>query len=208
MSDTNRHEAASFIQTARRAQLVACAIEVIAEEGLARASTVRIAERAGVSRGVLTYHFTSRAELIDEVINHVYDLAGTMLLPRIAQAATPREALREFIGGSVDLYLTHSMEMAALTAIFGAAAGDEGVQRARHERHGLEMRDLGRLLEDGQAQGQFRDFDVAVMARAIRGALDAALSHVAQSREAEPYKSELQTLFDAATTTTTAREAP
>ena len=199
MSDTTRGPAPSFIQTARRAQLIECAVELIAEVGLAQASTVRIAGRAGVSRGVLTYHFRDRADLVDKVIARIYDLGGEFLQPRLARAGSPRESLREFIGGSVELYAAHPTHMAALSAIFGAAAGDAGVERARHQRHAQEMLDLGRVLRDGQRQGVFRDFDIVVMSRAIRGALDTALLHVVNGGGTEPFSSELQALFDAAT---------
>src|SRR5882757_6895639 len=97
-------EGASFIHAARRKQLVECAIEEIAEVGLARASTVRIARRAGVSRGVLTYHFRDRAELVEQVVQSVYDLGAEALAPKLARAGTPREAVLAFIGGSVELY--------------------------------------------------------------------------------------------------------
>ncbi|MGH8791617.1 MAG: TetR/AcrR family transcriptional regulator [Stackebrandtia sp.] len=189
----------SFIQAARRGQLVECAIEVIAEVGLARASTVRIARRAGVSRGVLTYHFRDRAELIEQVIARVYELGGEFLLPRMGRAASPRESMMIFIGGSVELYAAHPVHMAALTAIFAAGPTDAGVERARLQRHSQEMLDLSRILHEGQERGQFRDFDVGVMARTIRGALDGAVAHIANGGDVEPYASELQAIFDAAT---------
>jgi AcrR family transcriptional regulator len=193
----------SFIQQARRSQLVECAVELIAEIGPAQASTVRIAQRAGVSRGVLTYHFRDRDDLIEQVIARVYELGAEFLLPRMREAASPREALTRFIGGSVELYAAHPKHMAALAAIFGASAGDAGVERARHQRHAKELLDLARILHEGQEQGQFRDFDVHVMARTVRGALDAAHAHIAGGGEAEPYATELRAIFDAATTTGT-----
>ncbi|MGH8877151.1 MAG: TetR/AcrR family transcriptional regulator [Stackebrandtia sp.] len=199
MPNTSRDGSPSFIHTARRAQLIECAVDAIAELGLAQASTVRIAERAEVSRGVLTYHFRDRAELIEQVIARVYDLGGEFILPRMARASSPRESLLEFIGGSVEMYAAYPRHMAALAAIFGAAAGDAGVERVRHQRHAQEMLDLGRILRDGQRQRIFRDFDIVVMSRAIRGALDTALMHVVKGGGVEPFASELKSIFDAAT---------
>ncbi|MEV7908062.1 TetR family transcriptional regulator, partial [Streptomyces anulatus] len=46
----------SFIERARRAQIIASAIEVIAEHGFANASLARIAKHAGISKGVISYH--------------------------------------------------------------------------------------------------------------------------------------------------------
>ncbi len=54
-----------------RARLIAAAIECIGEMGYANATTPLIAERAGVSRGALQYHFDSRADLVIAVIDEV-----------------------------------------------------------------------------------------------------------------------------------------
>lgn len=55
----------------RRAQLVSAAIEVMTEEGVERASTHRIAARAGVSQGMVHYAFDDKAALLEAVIEAV-----------------------------------------------------------------------------------------------------------------------------------------
>ncbi len=54
-----------------RARLVAAAIDCIAGLGYTAATTPVIADRAGVTRGALQYHFSSRADLDVAVIDHV-----------------------------------------------------------------------------------------------------------------------------------------
>src|SRR5882757_8135366 len=117
-AETAEDDGSSFIHAARRKQLIESAIEVIAEVGLARASTVRIAQRAGVSRGVLTYHFRDRAELVEHVVQAVYDLGAEVLAPKMALVRTPRERLLTFIASSLELYAAHPTELAALTEIY------------------------------------------------------------------------------------------
>ena len=56
--------ASTFTQLKRRDQLVDCAIEAIAELGFPRASVAEVARRAGVSKGVVTYHFPAKDDLI------------------------------------------------------------------------------------------------------------------------------------------------
>lgn len=55
----------------RRAQLVAAAVEVMTEEGVERASTRRIAARAGVSQGIVHYAFEDKDALLAAVIEEV-----------------------------------------------------------------------------------------------------------------------------------------
>src|SRR6516225_5083408 len=58
----------SFVEAARRAQIIDCAIDTIAELGFAKASVDQIARRVGVSKGVITYHFPNKEEIVDAII--------------------------------------------------------------------------------------------------------------------------------------------
>ena len=78
----------SFIEQARREQIVDAAIDVLYESGFAAASLGAIAERIGVSKGVLSYHFAGKSELLREVIGHVLTEAAAYMTPRVAAATS------------------------------------------------------------------------------------------------------------------------
>jgi len=63
-------EASTFTQLKRRDQLVECTIDAIAELGFPRASVAEVARRAGVSKGVVTYHFAAKDDLIRYEVAH------------------------------------------------------------------------------------------------------------------------------------------
>lgn len=54
-----------------REKVIRAAIGCIAEEGFRRATTTRIAKRAGVSRGAMQHQFADRAAILDEVLERV-----------------------------------------------------------------------------------------------------------------------------------------
>lgn len=56
-----------------RQALLEAAIEVIHRAGYASASTELIAEQAGITRGAILHHFGTRAELMAEVMRHVFE---------------------------------------------------------------------------------------------------------------------------------------
>lgn len=56
-----------------RERVIAAAAHCIAEEGFALAHTNRIAERAGVSWGVLQYHFGDKGGLLDAVLERGFE---------------------------------------------------------------------------------------------------------------------------------------
>ena len=73
----------TFTQVKRRDQLVECAIDAIVELGFQRASVAEVARRAGVSKGVVTYHFPAKEELIRAVVGDVLGAMVDYLEPRM-----------------------------------------------------------------------------------------------------------------------------
>ncbi|CAM4303409.1 TetR family transcriptional regulator [Nocardiopsis rhodophaea] len=81
----------SFIEKARRAQIIEAAVAVIAEVGFAKASLARIAQHAGISKGVISYHFAGKDELIEQVVEQIYLSATDYVVPRImGEGHSPR----------------------------------------------------------------------------------------------------------------------
>ena len=77
------------METARRAQIMAAAIDTIAEAGFAGASFARIAGKLGISRGLISYHFAGKDDLVKEVIHQAAEQAKAFNTP-----ADPRRANR------------------------------------------------------------------------------------------------------------------
>ncbi|MBH1935433.1 TetR/AcrR family transcriptional regulator [Streptomyces sp. AV19] len=59
-----------------RRRLLEAATELVAEAGLRAASVQAVAERAGISRGSVAWHFGSKDGLIVEVIEHAFRTAA------------------------------------------------------------------------------------------------------------------------------------
>ena len=154
----------SFIEQARRAQIVRAAIETIAELGFARASLVRIAGRAKISPGLISYHFAGKDELIAQVVADI-DAAMTQEIEDRAVGATNcLDALRATITGLVHFCAGHRTEMYALREIAG-----NGGPVARDDT----IAQLAGLLREGQEAGEFRAFDPHLMAVTLNAALEA-----------------------------------
>lgn len=59
--------------------LLNAAMRVIAEEGFAAASLRRVAQRAGVSTGAVTYYFANKEAMLADVIESQFDRFDTLL---------------------------------------------------------------------------------------------------------------------------------
>jgi AcrR family transcriptional regulator len=190
----------SFIEAARRAQLIECAIETIATLGYAQASLAQIARRANISKSVITYYFASKEELLEQVVTEIYTAAVQAVTPQIAAQPTAQLRLQAYIRSAVDYIGTHRMQMVALLEIALNFRTADGKLRYSGTEEWI-LTALEAILRQGQEEGEFRAFDLRVMAVAIRRAIDAVAPLFAANPnlDVESYAQELVTLFDRAT---------
>lgn len=170
---------------------------MIADGGVGRATFVAIAQRAGVSRGVINYHFTDRAALLDAVVVHVYELGRQVVGPRVAAADSAAAELSAMITGSIDFYRAYPQEMSALSSIF--SSGEPALTRDVRGEHRSEVDEVSAIFRRGQRTGEFRPFDVAVLTVALRATLDAAVWQIAGGTDPALLSTEIDNLFTAAT---------
>jgi AcrR family transcriptional regulator len=174
-------ESRTFIEEARRAQIIACAIEVLADFGYARTTLARIAKQAKISTGVISYHFGGKQQLIEAVVAEVARLATDLMLPRILAQPTPTEGLRAYLESNLEFMRLHRKPLLALIEIITHTPGEQSGPGPYAAQAEVAITDLEKLLEWGQQSGEFRDFDKRSMAIAIRGAVDAVPGRLIQN---------------------------
>ncbi len=192
MQVTTRSTAAA----ARRAQIIEATIDVVAEEGFARASFGRICERAGLSSTrLISYHFAGKAELVAALVEHVVAGIGAHVGARVMAAETPGDRLRAYIEGVVGYADAHRAPMSALLQVVVSGAWGDGRPAPSDVSH------LERILVDGQRSGTMRRFDTHVMASTIQRAVEAVPFQLEADADLDctAYAAELVELFDRAT---------
>jgi AcrR family transcriptional regulator len=190
----------TFIETARRAQIVTATIDTIAAAGYAGASFARIAERARISRGLISYHFADKDDLMKEVVHQAAEEAKAYIRPRILAESTGPAVIRAYIGSNLAFMRDHRNNVIAMIEIARSAEGQRIFYRDADVVDAVSALEF--LLSTFQAAGQFRaGFDPHVMAIAVRAAIEAASSRLALGAEfdIDNYASEITTTFDLAT---------
>ncbi|MGA5563056.1 TetR/AcrR family transcriptional regulator [Streptomyces platensis] len=198
-------KAPSFTETGRRAQIVAAAIEVIAEAGYHRASFAKIAERAGLSStGMISYHFDGRDDLMREVVTDVMRLAENCLRPRIEAHESYAARLRASIEGNLDLFAEYPNHLAAIVEILANLRGGDPGMIAFLDATEANLAVQVEQLRKAQRAGEFREFDPWVMMRAIRAAIDDVVRRATHDPglDVRAAGRELADLFDRATRST------
>lgn len=176
---------------------------MIATLGYGQVSLARIAERAGISKGVISYHFAGKDDLIRAVVTEVFAVAEAFARPRLAAESTAG-MLRACIESDVAFmraYPTHLRALVEIFTNFRTAEGELHYQGVSEEEPRLA--EVERILRMGQQSGEFREFSTRVMALAITGALNAVLLQwVANpALDLEACARELTILFDLGTRT-------
>ena len=191
----------TFIETARRAQIVAAAIETIAEMGYGQASLARIAKTAGTSKGVIIYHFGSKDDLIRELVAELSAKGRAWMGPRLEAESTGPGMLRAYIESNLAFVRENRNHVAATVEIVLNARGADG-RRIYDIGPGAGVAALEQLLAHFQGTGEFRtDFDPLVLAKAIRAAIDNVAHQFASNPELDVghHARELAGLFVRAT---------
>ena len=198
-----RSDERTFIEKARRQQIVAAAIDTIAEVGFGQASLARIAERIGISKGVISYHFEGKGDLMRQVAIEIVEAARDYIVPRVLAESTGPATLRVYIESHLGFMREHRNYMVAIVEIVrNGGLTTNGRQRFDGQDVDGAIRFLEELLARFQAEGGLRsDFDPRVMAVAIRAAIDSVPYRLVADPDldADHYASEIATTFDLAT---------
>ncbi|WP_106581393.1 TetR family transcriptional regulator [Murinocardiopsis flavida] len=195
---------ASFIEEARRAQIIESAIDTFAELGYANTSLARVAERAGISKSVISYHFAGKTELTEQIVEQVYSDIAQFVLPRTEKEATSTRALRANIRAVAEYMRGHRTQLLALGEIFNNSRTAEGKRRfgVAYSEPVYEAREA--LFRSGQQAGEFRrEFDPRVMSVAVQSAIDGMFAYwvTYPDHDLEAHADDLADLFEHATRT-------
>jgi AcrR family transcriptional regulator len=168
----------SFIEEARRTQIIEAAINVLAEYGYVNTSFARIAKQAGISPSLISYHFTNKEELTAEV----YQSINSARLANMAKAAgkypSAAKKLRTLLEADLTYMGTRPKLFKALVEVLFSARDSKGFLQLMNESEQPDVSVVEEILRAGQKSGEFRLFNTYAMALIINGACDQFLAQL------------------------------
>lgn len=143
--------------------LLATARRLFAARGYRGASIRAITGEAGANLGAVTYHFGSKAKLYHTVLEEAFGPFRARLRAAAAEEGRPLERVEAFIRAFFEYLFDHE-ELRGLVLQELAVPGPvpEPVLRTVQMNFGL----LTRLVEEGQAEGEIRPGEPALLALA------------------------------------------
>ena len=197
---SNQRSEASFTTTARRDQLVQAAVQVLSDDGYARTSIAAIADYVGVSKGVVSYHFADKADLLQGVVDRILGEAGRWMADRVAGAQSYTEALHRYIGANLSYLQQHRSAAVALTEVLLNARTVDRLSSVWDRAQTTAISELEQLFVGGQRAGEFGPVPARTLAISLRATIDAAstLARHDPDFDFERFGSELTELYDRA----------
>jgi AcrR family transcriptional regulator len=181
-SGTDGQKSPTFIEQARRRQIVDAAVATVAEQGFGAASLAAIARTAGVSKGVISYHFSGKEELMEACVERVYTGIAERIVPKLEGLAA-LDMIREHILAVAHDGMTHRNEILAVGEIVTHLRTKDGSLRYTvRDNEGL-YGGLEYMYAAAVEEGVAREFDHRVMAVTVQASLDAMFGYWAARPE-------------------------
>ncbi len=182
-------DALTFTERARRQQLIEATIDLVSTRGYPATSLSAIAERAGLSKAAVLYHFSSKDNLTRAALEQVMGQFGAYVAERLAQAPGPREAVIAYVRAMIGYQQANRRHVRVITEMLLDDGG--GTSRSSEAESGGGTRlktpgshdtndrwqTLATMLTEGQQAGVLREFHAPTIALAIGGAIDGVIAH-------------------------------
>ena len=140
----------------RRRQICRGLLTVMAKKGFERASVAEIATSAGLSPGLVHYHFQNKLEILTALVDQLAARHADRLRQRLANAGPdPRRRLGAFIDVHLNLEAADAEALAVWTALAGEALRTDAVRRAFHRGLESARAPLVALIQNGIDCGHF-----------------------------------------------------
>jgi AcrR family transcriptional regulator len=156
----------------RRLQLIEATIDSLARRGFAETTMADVADGAGLSRGIVNFHFESKEKLLVATLQHMADEYSAHWRAALLSAGDdPARQLAALVEADFDRSICNKRKLAAWCAFWGEAKSRPTYQAlcgARDEAYQRVFIELCRRLK---AEGGY-DFDAHSTALAICAMLE------------------------------------
>lgn len=157
------------VRDLRRAQIIAAARTLIAEGGLAGLTIGALEKRLGFSRGVITYHFEGKEEIVEAVLDSATREIDRARGAALAGVERGDELLRVILRSTLDGFLQHIEAAHILLSFWSRITSDPEAARKNAALYAGWRQGVAALLQAGIQRGVFVEVPVEPIAALIVG---------------------------------------
>lgn len=165
----------TFIEEARRKQIIDAALQTIAEQGYTQTSFAEIAKQLGITKGLIAYHFDGKHDLITSAIHTILNRQGAAIKQRVDAEEDATEKLRAYIQASLEYIGQNRAHFVALVDLWGSFTSPVEKHEFSESAYDPCRAHLKSIFRHGQGRGEFMRFDQQTMASVIQAAIDGVM---------------------------------
>ncbi|GLS86328.1 TetR family transcriptional regulator [Cypionkella aquatica] len=152
----------------RRTQVIEATIEVVATQGYARTTLTDVARKAGISHGLVNFHFKTKDALLAETLGYLSEEYRQNWASALAAAGpSPAEQLAAMLRADFEPAICTPTRLAAWLSFWGEAQSRPLYQDRCGENEQLYTNKLEQLCADLVRQGGYHG-DPILIARVLR----------------------------------------
>ncbi len=186
----------SFITQARREQIIKATIETLDEIGYINISLAKIAKKAKVSTGLISYHFSDKEDVLNHTLVYLLTNQYGFIKEKVTERKSAYDQLLTFIDASLAYQGTHHVHNVALIEIISNARTPDNIPyyKVSNDEEDPLYQLLQEILQHGQETKEFSTFDTKNVSIIIQGAIAESMLMNQENFNLETYKNELVTM--------------
>jgi AcrR family transcriptional regulator len=146
----------SSVTAERRRQIIDATVRVMGEKGWQEASIDEISKAAGVSRGLVSYHFGDKAALLAGVLERCREVFVDTVAVSVGPGLDPVYRLRMVTRTAILMARKESLTYDVFLHFTASARTDPALGDRLRELYRDFRRGTARVIRDGQRSGAFR----------------------------------------------------
>jgi AcrR family transcriptional regulator len=156
---------AKNLRDLRRAQIIAVGRSLVSEGGLEALTIGALEKRLSFSRGVITYHFEGKDDIVEAVLMSAIEEIDGATVQEIEAGATFAQKTRAMLGATVGGFLRSKEAAQIVVAFWGRIPQDARATKVNAALYGRYRKAAAKLIEEGRKSGEVRaDVEVKTMA--------------------------------------------
>jgi AcrR family transcriptional regulator len=153
----------------RRGQIIAVARKIVAEEGLEALTIGSLESRLSFSRGVITYHFQNKDDIVYAVLESAIEEINASTAAQLRPELAPDERLSIVLRTYVKGWVEHVEAGRILLSFWGRIPSDKRARKANASLYAAYRRGAARMVEAGIGAGEYEKVDLDAIAALLVG---------------------------------------
>jgi len=166
----------------RTSDILDAAIQEFLERGYENASMERLAARAGLTKGGIYHHFSSKDEILMQA-NERFMAPVKQMMERAMAAPSPTAGIRAYLSTYVSFWAEHANELAFVFLSLTKAMQNSSVWPFYSQYRATMVGFLEGMAGRAVSRGELRIADPAAWALALFAALDGVLAYVVMDKD-------------------------